>query len=153
MWMHSICSWHGVCVSYSTFYSSSSILASRFPFVNYLCWLFRVPCSWSALFYVCIGRMTAKNERNCGLNIPDSLLLAFFSLFWLFRKLYIFYSEDENTMDTLIFFSPWEIMANVDHWSSVHVVLWFRNHWLGRKQLCFSSCCVLDLCFPWVCLA
>ena len=57
-----------------------------------------------------------KLERNCGLNIPDSLLLAFFSLFWLFGKLYIFYSEDENAMDTLSPPPPHrEIMANVDH--------------------------------------
>ena len=63
-----------------------------------------------------------KRNLNCGLNSPDSLLLAFLSLFRLFRKLYIFYSKDENTMDTHIFF-PREIMESVDHWSSVNVVL------------------------------
>ena len=75
-------------------------------------------------FVLCLHRQDDGKKRNLnwGLNSPDSLLLAFLSLSWLFRKLYIFYSEDENTMDTLIFF-PQEIMKSVDHRSSVNVVL------------------------------
>lgn len=62
-----------------------------------------------------------KLEKNCGLNSPDSLLSAFLSLSWLFRKMYTFDSEDESTVDTLVFFS--EIMEDVDRSSSVNVVL------------------------------
>ena len=67
------------------------------------------------------GSKKMKREKNCGLNSPDSLLSAFLSLSWLFRKMYTFDSEDESTMDTLVFFL--EMMENVDHLSSVNVVL------------------------------
>lgn len=32
----------------------------------------------------------------------------------------------------------------------MNLVLWFRNCWFRRKQLCFSSCSVLGLSFRWV---
>ena len=153
MWMRSIHCWHGVCLWYSTFYNSSSILASRFPFVNYSCVLFGVPCSWSVLFYVCIDSMTAKSETW----LVGWIFLILCS--WLSCLCFgclengTFFIPKMRTQWILVFFFPREIMESVDHWSSVNVVLWFRNHWLGRKQLCFPSCCVLDLCFLWVFLA
>ena len=60
MWMHSIHCWHGACVWYSTFYNSSSSI--KISLCKLLCVRFRVPRSWSVLFYVCIDRMMAKNE-------------------------------------------------------------------------------------------
>lgn len=85
------------------------------------------------------GSKKLRLEKNCHLNSPDSWL-CFLALSWLFRSMDTCYSENKGVMDT---FSFW----NNGTCRPLNVVLWFRNHWFGRKQLCFSSCFVLGLSF------
>lgn len=151
MWMRSIHCWHEFAFGIVLFTTVAVFLASRFLFVNYLCVLFRVPCSWSVLFYVCIDSMTASETWLVGWIFLILCSWLFVSVLAVLENNYIFIRRWGHSGYSYLFSSgnngkrrSLEFLRTL--FSDLEVA-----GWGGSSYVSLSA--VLDLCFLWVFLA